>query len=145
MSLTASDGDDGSRQEVQVLEFDLDEQRYCVAIEHVAEIVDETALTAVPDSPSHVLGVMNLREETTTIVDPTVIFGLESTSADGRIVIFDDDADRQSGWRVDAVDRVSTIDPSDAQEQTDAEAIQGVVNRDDGFLLWIDPTAINQE
>ncbi|MFB6202400.1 MAG: chemotaxis protein CheW [Halorhabdus sp.] len=132
-----------SSEEIQVLEFELNDQRYCVEIEHIAEIVDEKTLTPVPDSKRHVRGVMNLREQTTTIIDPKVIFGLESEDGNHRIVIFDSDTDSQSGWLVDEVDRVSTFERSAVKPQDDVESIRGVVNRDEDFLLWVDPTALN--
>jgi purine-binding chemotaxis protein CheW len=146
MSLKASDSEtQTSDEEVQVLEFELDGQRYCITIEEVMEIVDEEPLTKVPASDRHVLGVMDLRDATTTIIDPTVVFGVDSTTGDRRIIIFDDDLDDQYGWLVNSVHRVSTFQRSDVEEQADAESIRGLVNRDEDFLIWVDPGMINGE
>ncbi len=146
MSLKASDSETQTADEdIQVLEFELDGQRYCVTIAAVMEIVDEEPLTKVPSSGRHVLGVMNLRDATTTIIDPKVVFGVDSTAGDRRIIIFDDDSDDQYGWLVDSVHRVSTFKRSDVEEQADAESIRGLVNRDEDFLIWVDPSVINGE
>jgi purine-binding chemotaxis protein CheW len=140
--VAVQDADTAATGEIQVLEFDLNDQRYCVEIEHVAEIVDEKALTSVPDSQPHVVGVMNLREQTTTIVDPKVVFGLDRPERDHRIIVFDTETDGQTGWLVDALDQVSTFERSAVQPQEDADTIHGLVSRDDGFLLWVDPTVV---
>jgi purine-binding chemotaxis protein CheW len=141
MSLEASEARlDGKT--VQVLEFGLDDQRYCVEIAAIAEIVDGDALTAVPDSQPHVVGMMNLRGETTTIVDPKVVFGLGQADGDSRVIVFDGDGE-QFGWLVDHVYQVSTIRTSDVEDRTDADSIRGLINRESGFLIWADPTVIN--
>ncbi|WP_229115657.1 chemotaxis protein CheW [Halapricum desulfuricans] len=144
MSLQARESDDSTAEERQVLEFGLNGQRYCVEIETIAEIVDEESLTAVPDSDPHVVGVMNLRDETTTIVDPKIVFDLEHDGDERRIVIFDDGTDEQFGWLVDTVHRVSTFRRSDVERQDDSRTVRGLVNRDGGFLIWVDPAVINR-
>ncbi|QSG05858.1 Chemotaxis signal transduction protein [Halapricum desulfuricans] len=144
VSLQARESDDSTAEERQVLEFGLNGQRYCVEIETIAEIVDEESLTAVPDSDPHVVGVMNLRDETTTIVDPKIVFDLEHDGDERRIVIFDDGTDEQFGWLVDTVHRVSTFRRSDVERQDDSRTVRGLVNRDGGFLIWVDPAVINR-
>ena len=143
MAVEGSEANRGTSKEIQVLEFDLNDERYCVGIEHVAEIVDETTLTPLPDSKRHVRGVMNLRQQTTTIIDPKVVFGMEERDGDHRIIIFEGDGDEQSGWLVDGVDQVTTFELSAVKPQEDVASVRGVVNRDSEFLVWVDPTAIN--
>lgn len=143
MAVQERDSDAAVSEEVQVLEFELDDQRYCVEIADIAEIVDEKILTSVPDSPRHVVGLMNLRDQTTKIIDPKIVFGMERTETDHRIIVFDTESDGQTGWLVDAVDQVTTFDRSMVQPQEDADAINGVLSRDEDFLLWVDPTVIN--
>lgn len=129
-------------REVQVLEFGLDDQRYCVGIDEIAEIVDREDMTTFPDSAEHIAGVMDLRGETTTIVDPKVVFGLEESTGDSRVIIYD--GEHRLGWLVDQVYQVSTISLADLEEQTDSESIRGLVNRDGDFLIWVDPSAMNE-
>ncbi|WP_181685234.1 chemotaxis protein CheW [Halorhabdus salina] len=143
MAVEGSETQTETGEEIQVLEFDLDDQRYCVEIEYIAEIVDEKTLTPVPDSKRHVRGVMNLREQTTTIIDPKVIFGMDDHEGGHRIIVFESDGDEQSGWLVDEVEQVSTFERTAVKPQEDVESIRGVVSREDGFLLWVDPTVIN--
>lgn len=129
----------------QVIEFALDGERYCIGIEFVSEVVriDEGDLTAVPASPPHVEGVVDLRGETTRVVNPYTVFDIAG-ELDGidQLLVFD--AARMDGdavgWLVDDVYRVTTIEPGAVDgSPADREGIEGVVNRDDGFLIWTAP------
>lgn len=133
----------------QVLEFKLGEETYCVSIAYVTEIVDIGTVTTVPNAPDHVEGVVDLRGRTTSIVNPKVIFGIDGEGAEQRVVVFDpgiftDHA--AAGWLVDEVYQVVQITP----EQVDASptgsgngSIRGVIKRDDGFVIWVDPAAVH--
>ncbi|MFW5950407.1 MAG: chemotaxis protein CheW [archaeon] len=145
MSKTVDTVVEDHHEQQQVLEFGLDGQRYGVSIDTVAEIVDRTSLTSLPNTPEHVLGVMNLRNETTTIIDPQVVLGTGERPDDGRIIIFDSTDGHQYGWVVDAVFQVSTIDHSAVDDNVDSPVLHGIVMRDDGFLLWVDPTTVNAD
>jgi purine-binding chemotaxis protein CheW len=126
----------------QVLEFRLGEETYCVSIEYVTEIVDMGDLTPIPNSPPHVEGVIDLRGNTTSIVDPKVGLGIEGELGD-RIVIFDSaifDDERSIGWAVDSVEEVSDIDAESVDDAPiDGDHIQGLIKRESEFVVWIDP------
>lgn len=97
----------------QVLEFRLSGEAYCVSIDYVAEIVDVGDLTSIPNAPEHIKGVMDLRGETTAIIDPKVRFELDGDVGD-RIIIFDPtvfEDDRSVGWAVDSVHEVAGDTP----------------------------------
>ena len=137
---TATDG--------QVLEFSLGEETYCVSIDYVTEIVDAGEVTTVPNSPPHVRGVMDLRGRTTSIVDPKVVFGIGGDGAERRIIVFDPaivDDGGAAGWLVDEVYQVVRVDGADVDDSPsqDKDAIHGVVKRDDGFVIWVDPKAVH--
>ncbi|MEF8772672.1 chemotaxis protein CheW [Halodesulfurarchaeum sp.] len=58
-------------QILNVLKFSLGDGRYCIDISHVEEIVDANEeITPDPNADDHIVGVVDLRGETTTIVDP---------------------------------------------------------------------------
>ena len=132
----------------QVLEFELGHETYCVDIDHVTEIVDVGEVTAVPNAPAHVEGVMDLRGRTTAIVDPKRVFDIEGDGSERRIVVFDPDVvDDQTaaGWLVDEVDQVVSIGDGDVDPSPTADdpSIRGVIKRDRGFVIWIDPVAVH--
>lgn len=132
----------------QVLEFRLGEETYCVSIDTVTEIVDTGEVTSVPNSPPHVTGVMDLRGQTTSIVDPKVVFGIDGDGAEQRIIVFDSDIIEDqgaAGWLVDEVNQVVRVDDDEVDESPseDEQAVNGVVKRDDGFVIWVDPEAVH--
>lgn len=132
----------------QVLEFHLGNEIYCVSIDYVTEIVDMGELTPIPNSPAHVEGVIDLRGNTTSIVDPKVGLGIEGKLGE-RIVIFDSeifDDERSIGWAVDSVEEVSEIDQGDVDDAPiDGEYIRGLIKRDSEFVVWVDPQTMDDE
>jgi len=139
---------DESERTTQVLEFDLGNETYCVDIRYVAEIVDMDDFTAVPNSPRHVEGVMDLRGRTTTIVDPKILYNIAEQGDRKRIIVFDPaelDGGSATGWVVDEVDQVIRISEEDVDQSpvVDDESIRGIVKRDGDFILWADPEAID--
>ena len=133
----------------QVLEFQLGEETYCVSIDCVTEIVDVGDLTAVPNSPRHVRGVMDLRGRTTSIVDPKTIFDIAGNGDEQRIIVFDPGivADQgAAGWLVDEVYHVVQVDETDVDDSPTQgdDAVRGVIKRDDGnFVIWVDPRTVH--
>lgn len=129
-----------------VLEFNLGENRYCVDIGYVAEIVNTDELTSIPNTPPHVEGVMDLRGETTKIVNLRTIFG-DSEADDElgtRIIVFKrkrGSSDR-IGWLADEVHQVREVETSAVDSSVEGDGIAGIVRQDDEFVLWIDPTDV---
>ena len=136
-----------STETEQVLEFRLDSETYCVSIEYVTEIVDMGELTPIPNSPPHVEGVIDLRGNTTSIVDPKVGLGIDGEFGN-RIVIFDSaifDDERSIGWAVDSVEEVSDIDAESVDDAPiDGDHIRGLIKRDSEFVVWIDPRRMEE-
>ncbi|RQG93584.1 chemotaxis protein CheW [Natrarchaeobius chitinivorans] len=128
-----------------VLEFDLGENRYCVDIGYVAEIVNTDELTAVPNTPAHIEGVMDLRGETTKIVNLRKIFGEgESDELGDRIIVFKRkrESNDRIGWLADEVHQVQELETVDVDTSVSSAGIAGIVRRETNFVLWIDPTEV---
>lgn len=126
----------------QVLEFRLGDERYCVSIDAVVEIVDMGSVTPVPNAPPHVEGIIDLRGTTTSIIDPKVGLDVDGDLGD-RVVIFDPaifDDERSIGWAVDRVEEVAEIGDSPVDDAPiDGDYIRGLIRRESGFVVWIDP------
>ena len=140
----AGDADETART-VQMLEFELGGETYCVDIDYVSEIVDRGSVTPVPNAPEFVRGVMDLRGRTTSIVDPKTLLNVDAESEAQRIVIFDADSfedDAAVGWLVDAVHQVDRVSMDDVEEppMDRGELITGIVRREDGLVVWVTPT-----
>jgi purine-binding chemotaxis protein CheW len=127
--------------ETDVLEFSLGEGRYCIDIAHVDEIVDaDEEVTSIPNSEAHVVGVVDLRGETTTVVDPRVHLDESGETEGTRIVVLSDhDA---TGLLVDDVHEVEAVAEADLDESAASETTRGVIRRDDRFVVWVEPDAL---
>jgi purine-binding chemotaxis protein CheW len=92
---------------------------------------------------------MDLRGKTTTIVDPTVVFGIDGEGARKRIVVFDRErtADGKSvGWIVDEVEQVVEVARDDVESSPvddGDDAVRGVIKREDDFVIWVRPTVLD--
>ena len=142
---SAADDADETARTVQMLEFELGGETYCVDIDYVSEIVDRGSVTPVPNAPEFVRGVMDLRGRTTSIVDPKTLLNVDAESEAQRIVIFDADSfedDAAVGWLVDAVHQVDRVSMDDVEDppMDRGEFIEGIVRREEDLVVWVTPT-----
>jgi purine-binding chemotaxis protein CheW len=96
------------------LTFVLDREEYGLPVLRIREIIKVMEITAVPQVPGHVRGVINLRGKVIPVVDLRVKFGFDVKADDDRtcIVVVDAAADGgrvMMGMVVDAVSEVLTI------------------------------------
>ncbi|AHG03730.1 purine-binding chemotaxis protein cheW2 [Halobacterium sp. DL1] len=128
-------------EETDVLEFSLDDGRYCIDIGHVDEIVDATEdVTQIPNADANVVGVVDLRGETTTVVDPRVNLEVDGEPDGQRIVVLSDhDA---TGLLVDNVHEVESVSEAELDDSAASETTRGVVRREDRFVVWVEPNAL---
>jgi len=134
-----------TEEKVRVLEFALGGEYYCIDIEYVEEIVKRDAVTRVPNTPDFVDGVVDLRGQITTILEPKEMMDIENEGEQGLIIVFDPDQFEDHGaigWVVDEVRQVVPVGESEVNSPpVDDEYINGVVDREeyDQFVIWIEP------
>lgn len=125
-----------------VLEFELDDKQYCVDLDLVGEIVNNAnSITSLPDSDPEVKGVMDLRGQTTRIIDPRIALDISSV-ADPKYVIVFESEEYSFGWLIDDVRQVTTLDAEYLDETVANETINGVFKRGDEFTVWLDPADV---
>ncbi|GCF14543.1 hypothetical protein Harman_24780 [Haloarcula mannanilytica] len=130
---------------VRVLEFALGDEYYCLDIDYVEEIVKRETVTRVPNTDDYVEGVVDLRGQITTILNPKAMMDIDSEGTQNLIVVFDADVFEEQGamgWIVDEVRQVVPVAESEVNTApVDGEYINGVVDRDDEdeFVIWIEP------
>ena len=140
----------------QVVEFRLGEDHCAVDIDEVDSIVEIKKVTRIPRTPDAVDGVMDLRGETTAIIDPRTFLGVEGDPPEGdeqNVLVLDRSDDKQKiGIRVDEVLEVTTypenqIDTDEDLSDLDTQGIEEQVSRgvirkpsDDGLdlVVWLD-------
>lgn len=133
----------------QVLTFVLGEETYGVDILRVQEIRGWSAVTKIPNSPAHVLGVLNLRGSIVPIVDLRKRFNLahvEYTAVTVIIVLTvrSEAGRRDFGVVVDGVSDVVDVDTAAVKPTPDLGAraatdhIRGLVSIAERMVVLLD-------
>lgn len=104
----------------QFLTFSLGEELYGVDILRVQEIKGYTAVTKIPNTPSHIKGVLNLRGTIVPIVELRTKFGMPTIDYTAfTVIIVVVVQDKVMGLVVDAVSDVLDIGKKDIQAAPD--------------------------
>jgi purine-binding chemotaxis protein CheW len=113
--------------DLRLVSFTVCDQEYAISIANVQEIVQvPAAITAVPNTPHHVLGLISLRQRLLPLVSLRSLFGLPALAPDEhhRIVVVALPGGAQVGLVTDAVKEVLSV------PRSQAEAVPGVLSRD---------------
>lgn len=103
--------------ELRLVSFTVQDQEYAIAIENVQEIVQvPETITALPNTPHHVLGLISLRQRLLPLVSLRSLFGLAAVDADEqhRIVVVALPGGAQVGLVTDTVKEVLSVPRSQA-------------------------------
>jgi len=96
------------------LTFSLDNECYGIEIKHVTEIIGVQSITAVPETPEYIRGVINLRGTIIPVMDVRLRFRKPFRAYNDRTcVIVVDIRDVSIGLIVDRVSEVITIPDGD--------------------------------
>lgn len=128
----------------ELISFRIGEQEFCVDIMAVREIRGWTQATPLPQAPSYVRGVINLRGAVLPIVDLSARLGLGATQPDVRnVIIVVRLGTRLVGLLVDAVSEVLTATNDMVQPTPDVSSdavrmfIRGILALDGRMISWI--------
>lgn len=147
----ASDTDqpDLDEQTSQYLTFILGSEEYGVDILKVQEIRGWEPATNIPNTPEHVLGVINLRGHVVPIFDLRLRFSLPSADFDHATVVVivkvaHGGNERTVGMVVDAISDVYVVKDSDVHEAPDfggamaTEFVMGLTTVDEKMVVLLD-------
>lgn len=145
-------------KEAKYLTFALDNEEYGIGILKVKEIIGMMSVTAVPQTPVFVKGVINLRGKVIPVVDLRLKFGMQEMDYTERTCIIvveigGEAGNTQIGIVVDAVSEVLNIKGEDVEEtptfgsMLNADFILGMAKMEGGvkILLDIDKVLSQQE
>ena len=133
----------------QLVTFQLGEELYGVNIMDVKEIVRVQAIRPIPNAPTYVEGIFNLRSEIIPIINLHKRFHLRklvSSEEDDLLsgfIILDIDG-MKLGIIIDRISRVVTVEKDQIQPPPQmfsgigAEYIEGVVRQEEGYLILLD-------
>jgi purine-binding chemotaxis protein CheW len=130
---------------LQLVSFKIGNEEFGVDILKVQEIIKMIQITKVPNSPSFVEGVINLRGRVIPVIDLRTKLGMNKIEIDknSRIVVVEIDG-KTIGFIVDAVSEVLRIPrnitepPPPMVAGIDAEYITAIGKLDDRLLILLD-------
>jgi Chemotaxis signal transduction protein len=135
--------------QIQLVTFQISEELYGIDIMDVKEIVRVQEIRSLPNAPGYVEGLFNLRGEIIPIISLHKRFHLKKAQIGeddellSGFIIIDIDG-MKLGVIIDKVERVVSIEAQNIQPPPQmlsgigAEYIQGVVNRENGYLIILD-------
>jgi purine-binding chemotaxis protein CheW len=152
----ATQSQNQSKQEEikQYLTFWLNNQEYGLDLLRVREIRGFTAITAIPNMPAHIKGVMNLRGAVLPVVDLRLKFNMpEKEYSKFTVIIIARSGEKSVGLVVDSVSDVLSIPvqqvnpPPDFGTAVDRNFVLGLLKASDrlSILLDLDKLLIESE
>ena len=133
----------------QLLTFMLGDEKYSIDILSVRELLSNTAITHIPNMPSYIKGMLNLRGVIVPVVDMRVKFGLsEGFYGKYTVTMIIDAHDKLIGVTVDSVSDVIFVEnnqivpPTENFSIIDAEFIKGIANIGGEMLMLLDIEAM---
>lgn len=128
-------------EKMQLVIFRLNDQEYGIDIFKVNEIVPYTKPTKIPNSPSYIEGVLNLRGHVIPVISLKEKFGLEDSGTnDGTRIIVTNAGGNLAGFIVDEASEVITIEKDSIEPMSDIVSkisrkyINGVGKLDNGKM-----------
>lgn len=124
--------------------FKLENEKYCINVMQVQEVLRMTEIAPVPGAPDYVIGIINLRGNVVTITDTRKRFGLggREIDDDSRIIIVEI-KNNVVGILVDSVTDVVDLENSEIEatpnigNEESNKYIQGVSSKDGELLIII--------
>jgi len=127
------------------LTFFIEQEQYALNISHVKEIIATMKITAVPKTPEHIKGVINLRGSVIPVVDVRLKFSLKEKEHDLNTAIIISEIDGVSiGFIVDCVEDVLSINNDDLKqppkfgENVDTSFIEKIAEVGDSVVMILD-------
>jgi purine-binding chemotaxis protein CheW len=146
IDLMVEDEKDLKTQANKYLLFKLGNEEYGIDIAQITAIEELQKITAIPDMPKYVKGVINLRGKVIPVVDLRLRFGLQEKEYDDRTCIVIVSVDSNSvGLIVDIVSEVHDIEktdigppPSIGGSSEKIQFISGLARKDEEVKIILD-------
>ena len=133
----------------QVVSFQLANEHYGINIQNVQEIILVGEITSIPEVPTFVEGLINLRGKVIPVIDLRRRFGLAAGEhAENTRIIVTNTSDRTIGLIVDEVNEVLRLDGNQIEPlpegvtDVDISYITGVVKLKDRILILLDTEVV---
>lgn len=126
------------------LSFSLGHEEFAIPLLCVKEVIAMPDFTPIPQTPSHFLGVINLRGQVISVIDLRTKFGIKAESSSESAVIICDLSPLSIGVVVNSVNSVLSLAEEDINPRPEIEStkrtdhITGVARQGEKLTLLID-------
>jgi purine-binding chemotaxis protein CheW len=133
----------------QYLTFKLDEEIFALDVAKVREILEESSITKVPQTPDFMRGVINLRGSVVPVIDLRLKFGMSATerTVNTCIIVAEVELEEETivlGALADSVQEVIEMEPSQIEAaphigtRLNTDFIKGMGKHDNRFIMILD-------
>lgn len=124
---------------MQIIIFKLRDQYYAISTENVEEISKNISITKVPNAPTWVEGLVNLRGNVVTLINLCKLLQQEDSSCYNNIIIIQNEEEKVAIIVEDVVEVVD-IEEEDIQKigEEAADGIIGIIRMKDEIVNIID-------
>ncbi|MBK7104855.1 MAG: purine-binding chemotaxis protein CheW [Ignavibacteriae bacterium] len=131
---------------LQLVGFKLGDEEFCIDIINVNEIIKMQKVTSIPNAPSSVLGIVNIRGKIIAVVDTRLKLNLQSQeyNNDTRIIIVEFE-NKSIGFIVDEVTEVLRIPknilkdvPDIVSTEVNTDYIRSIASIEDKIVILLD-------
>ncbi len=137
----------------QYITFKLGDELFAINVAQVREVLEVTQITKVPTAPDYMRGVVNVRGQSTPVVDLRLRFGLPkgTDTVNSRIIVMELQLDGENivlGGVADSVHEVIELEPGNINPppriamRWRTEFIQGMGRRGEDFIIILDVNAV---
>lgn len=134
---------------VQYLTFKLDEETFALDVAKVREILEESSITKVPQTPAFMRGVINLRGSVVPVIDLRLKFGMSATERTVNTCIIVAEVQMEDevvvlGALADSVQEVIEMEPQQIEaaphigSRLNTDFIKGMGKHDNRFIMILD-------
>lgn len=129
--------------ELEILVFTLLGQRYGVNVAKVREVIEPLRVTALPQSHDAVMGVFQLRDAVTPLINLCRCLGKEASDLSGGTIVIMEFNDARVGFLVDDVEQIYRVNWKNVAPIPDVEGIHdapvtAIAHIQDDMVLMLD-------
>lgn len=133
-----------NKMKKKYLVFNVSKENYIIEIENVREVINIKNIEKIPNPKSHILGMINIRGETITIINSAVILNTSINDIfdkNNKIIIFNNNGEH-AGLVVNSVSNVLEFTDSEIDSaplfNTESTYVSGVIQRDNNLYIIVD-------
>ena len=134
----------GNTELSRFIEFSLGKEDYAIPLLMVREVISVPETTPIPKSPSHFLGIINLRGQVISVVDLRKKLKVEAKQEKEEAVIIVDIGSMNIGMVVDSINKVLAFSFDEVSEmpevenQINTQYILGVYKKENSLTVLLD-------